>query len=140
MDDNKFDLTFRQIVLLKLLQASNETFQKRTFVPGLMSPKEWKYCNSLVDGNCLWFGGQTVRKNTIERAKVHHEELGFDNKLKLITHADASHRTYKMNKENIKRYLLATLSKKHTFGVLPKILDEIEEEYQVNLRNIVVEV
>ncbi|MBW3011364.1 hypothetical protein KY326_04040 [Candidatus Woesearchaeota archaeon] len=137
--DNKYDLTFRQIVLLKLLQASTETFQKRTFVPKLLNAKEWKYCNSLVDGNCLWFGGQTTRKETTKRAVVHHSELGFENKLKLITHADASHRTYKMDKDNIKRYLLATLSKKYNFGVLPKILDGIEEEYQINLRNIIVE-
>lgn len=135
---NEDELTFRQVVLLKVLKSGVEKFTKKTMVPKVLDRKEWKYCNSLVDGNCLWFGGQTTRKDSTERQPVHQEQLGFENKLKLITHADATHRTYKAHRENIKRYLLATLSRKYTFGKLPEVIEFLEEKFEIELRNIMV--
>jgi len=130
-------LTYRQKVLIKLLQYDGQTFTKRSFVPGLMDQRDWKYTNSLVDGNCLWFGGRTTRKDTKERGRVHQKELGFRNRIKLIQHADASHRTYRMNKDNIKKYLLATISKKVIFTKVDTAIESIEKEFEVKLRNIV---
>ena len=140
MDEQDFELTERQKVLLKLLRHSDDTgvtiFKKRTFP---FTEKEWKFLNSLVDGNCLWFGGMTTRKNTKERAKVHRENLGFDNEMKMITHTDVSHRTYQLHRENIVRYLLTTISKKVNLSKLDGVLTDIEDEYKTNLRSIIVE-
>lgn len=133
-------LTYRQKVLLKLLKYGGQMFTKRSFVPNTMDERDWKYTNSLVDGNCLWFGGRTTRKDTKERGRVHQKELGLRNKLKLIVHADTSHRTYRMNKDNIKKYLLATVSKKVPFSRIENAVDNMEQEYDVKLRDIKVEV
>jgi hypothetical protein len=125
-------LTFRQKVLLELLNYNEPTFRKRTFVPLKFQQREWKYCNSLVFSNCQWFGGTTTRKKSTERGKVHMKELGFDGQVRLIEHAD---RVYRLNKDNIRKYLLATISKKANFtsGLLGEI-DAIEKEYNVKLR------
>lgn len=132
-------LTYRQKVLLKLLKYDGQIFSKRSFVPTTMDERDWKYTNSLVDGNCLWFGGRTTRKDTKERGRVHQKELGLRNKLKLIVHADANHRSYRMNKDSIKKYLLATVSKKMSFSNIGNAVDSMEQEYDVKLRDIIIE-
>lgn len=134
------DLTFRQRVLLKLLSSPEVVFKKRTFVPKLLSAKEWKYCNSLVDGNCMWFGGETTRKDTKERGTVHKTNLGLSKQLKLIVHNNPTHTEYKMNKNAIKQYLLTTLSRKYNMRKLGKVITELEEEFDIDLRNIITEV
>jgi hypothetical protein len=129
------DLTYRQVVLLKLLSSDEIVFKKRTFVPKLLSQKEWKYCNSLVDGNCMWFGGHTTRKDSKTRGKVHQKNLGLGRQLKLIVHNNPTHTEYKMNKDAIKQYLLTTLSRKFNMRKLSKVISELEEEFSVDLRN-----
>jgi len=134
-------LTFRQKVLLELLKyqhnSKQDIFTKRTFVPTIFNKKMWKYTNSLVYGNAIWFGGRTTRKKTVERGKVHHKELGFDNQMKIIEHASPNHRLYRINVEQIKRYLLATISKKVVFSKIDTVVSNIEQEYEVELRNVI---
>ena len=132
MDKGKI-LTYRQIVLLKLLNYSRSSkeviFSKRTYD---FTEEEWKYLNSLVKNNCCWFGGNTTRSITTERAKVHKSKLGLRQEFPLITHASTNHRIYKLHDKNIKKYLLATLLKKHK-SEADKILLQIKQDYNINL-------
>ena len=132
------ELTYRQEVLLKLLKFHKEhnkrTFKKRILVPTILDSAEWKYCNSMVDGNCLWFGGNTTRKNTKDRQIVHKKELGLGKKLKLISHANSTHTKYRLNPNNIKKYLLAALAKKYTLTELTSIITQLEKDYDIKLR------
>lgn len=130
-------ITIRQKVLLKLLTRDKDVFSKRTFVPSLLSEKEWKYCNSLVHGNCLWFGGRTTRKETTERAKVHKKELGLDNQTKLITHENPNHTRYRMHRKAIKKYLLTALSNKYNMRDLIGVIKALEKDYKIKLRDYV---
>lgn len=127
-------LTYRQQALIILLESDNDVFRKRTFVPHLMDQKMWKYTNSLVDGNCQWFGGRTTRKNTKERGKIHQSKLGFESQLKMITHENLEHTEYRMNRQAIKIYLMATLSRKYDMRMLHRIIGRIETKHGLQLR------
>jgi len=127
-------LTYRQMALILLLKSRRNLFTKKTFVPTLMDQKLWKYTNSLVENNCLWFGGRTTRKNSKDRKHIHQAELGFEKNMNLIEHMDDTHRVYKINRDNIKRYLLACLAKKYQFTELEEIIGQIEKKYKIVLK------
>ena len=46
----------------------------------------------------------------------------------------------KMNKDAIKQYLLTTLSRKYNMRKLSKVIDELENEFDIELRNFIQEV